>query len=150
MVGDGGAVIATEAALFAYLLFSYFYFASQCGDAWPPGGPLELRLALPNTAVLIASSLAFRGAAGHHGRRCGAASQRRAGGPLTWARVRSQRAGPRVAHLGFGRRSDVHGSLFFTITGFHGAHVVVGLAMLLAILLWCGSEPASRRSDIWR
>ena len=32
-------LLATETALFAYLLFSYFYIASQSGGAWPPGGP---------------------------------------------------------------------------------------------------------------
>ena len=37
------AVIATEASLFAYLLFSYYYFAIQPHAApWPPEMPLQV------------------------------------------------------------------------------------------------------------
>src|SRR3954470_2754533 len=48
-------LIATEAALFAYLLFSYFYLGVQTQTHWVPELP-KLRLALPNTLLLIASS----------------------------------------------------------------------------------------------
>ena len=51
-------LIASEGALFAYLLFSYYYSLLQVGGSWPPEGPPSLRLALPNTFVLLASSLA--------------------------------------------------------------------------------------------
>ncbi len=57
-VGYWGAwtLIATEAALFAYLLFSYYYM----GASGPPGWLLEphptLKLALPDTILLVASS----------------------------------------------------------------------------------------------
>jgi heme/copper-type cytochrome/quinol oxidase subunit 3 len=48
--------VATEAALFSYLLFAYYY----TGAAAPPGWLLEphpvLKLALPNTILLLASS----------------------------------------------------------------------------------------------
>ena len=36
----------------------------------------------------------------------------------------------------FTLRSSLYGSLFFTITGFHMAHVVVGLLALAVVLLW--------------
>ena len=58
----GGAFccgIATEAAIFAYLLFSYYYMAIELHGAWYPSGPPSLKLALPNTFVLLASSVAF-------------------------------------------------------------------------------------------
>lgn len=32
--------------------------------------------------------------------------------------------------------SDLYGTLYFTITGFHLLHVVVGLVILMALLLW--------------
>ncbi len=36
----------------------------------------------------------------------------------------------------YGLQSDPHGSLFFTVTGFHMAHVVAGLLILGAVTLW--------------
>jgi len=44
---------------------------------------------------------------------------------------------------GFTPTTDAYGSLFFTITGFHGAHVLVGLIMLAVVLLR-GSRRAAR------
>src|SRR6202000_1183250 len=53
-------VVCTEAALFGYLLFSYFYLAVQphAVGTFPPGGAQSLTLALPNTSILVASSVA--------------------------------------------------------------------------------------------
>jgi len=36
----------------------------------------------------------------------------------------------------FSLASGSYGSLYFTITGFHMAHVIAGLAMLSAVLIW--------------
>ena len=49
-------LIATEAALFIYLLFSYFFLASQAPDHWPPSGAPDPLIAAIDTFVLIASS----------------------------------------------------------------------------------------------
>src|SRR5690349_7164385 len=49
-------LIATEASLFGYLLFSYFYLGSMATGPWPPDGPQSLKLVLPNTAILLVSS----------------------------------------------------------------------------------------------
>jgi len=38
------------------------------------------------------------------------------------------------AHAGFGLGSGLLGSSFFTLTGFHGAHVLVGLLLLVLVL----------------
>src|SRR5690348_11362805 len=51
-------LILTEAALFAYLEFSYYYFAVRAHEAWPPSGPPTLKISAPNTVVLILSSVA--------------------------------------------------------------------------------------------
>jgi hypothetical protein len=39
-------LVLTEAAIFAYLLFSYFYLASQANGDWPLGGVPSLKLAV--------------------------------------------------------------------------------------------------------
>src|SRR4051794_24246435 len=50
--------IASEAALFGYLLFSYYYFAIQPHVAkWPPE-PMGFKLSVPNTIILVLSSVA--------------------------------------------------------------------------------------------
>ncbi len=139
-------LIATEAALFAYLLFSYFHLGSIARGAWPPQGPPALRLALPNTLVLLASSGTMWWA--ESGIRRGNQTRLRAGLCLT--------IGLGAVFLGvqmleyhnadFGPRTDAYGSLFYTITGFHGAHVAVGLLMLLVVTAraWLGHFAAGR------
>jgi heme/copper-type cytochrome/quinol oxidase subunit 3 len=44
------------------------------------------------------------------------------------------------SHKQFTPATDAYGSLFFTITGFHGAHVAVGLLMIavVAVRAWLG------------
>ena len=127
-------LISTEAALFVYLLFSYFYLGSMArGGAWPPSGPPDLRLALPNTLLLLASSGTMWWA--ESGIRRGRQGRLRGGLLVTLVLgvifLGIQLAEYREKH--FTPRTDAYGSLFFTITGFHGAHVAVGLLMILVV-----------------
>jgi len=129
-------LVASEAALFGYLLFSYFYL----GAASPPGWLLEpnpdLRLALPNTLLLLASSaVAWWGEQGvkreHRG-------QALAGLGLAFA-MGAVFAGVQLLewkarHYGVGTSS--YASLYFVTTGLHMAHVLAGLAILAALFLW--------------
>lgn len=131
-------VIFTEASLFAYLLFSYFYLAVQphLPGTFPEGGSPSLALALPNTFILLLSSVA-----------------------VGWAQFNIERDDSRRLALGmgagavlgmvflvvqyfewsakaFGLASSPYSSLYFTVTGFHMAHVVVGVVMLWALFAW--------------
>ena len=130
------ALIATEAALFAYLLFAYGYLASQSHAPWPPGELPKLTLALPNTLVLIASSLAF--AWGERGLRRGDRMRLLVGlaGACVLGAVFAAVQLEEWKDKPFTYASDAYGSLYFTITGFHMAHVAVGLLVMLALLLW--------------
>lgn len=129
-------LILTEGSLFAYLFFSYFYLASQSTGAWPPDGPPELTKASINTVLLLSSSVAAWW--GERGIEAG--SRRRLSIGLALATVLG------VVFLGiqahewatrpFAFSSSPYSSLYFVITGFHGAHVVVGLLMLVALLTW--------------
>ncbi len=136
-------VIATESAFFAYLLMSYFYLASQSSNPWPTGGPPALGLVIVNTIILLVSSAVLE-----YGRRRGE------GG--SWGVLRTAMLitvlmgalflvlqGIEYHHKQFTPVTDAYGSLFFTITGFHGAHVFVGLVMLVTVLLR-GSRAAAR------
>ena len=130
-------VIATESALFAYLLFSYYYFAVQLGDAWLPGKPPDMKLALPDTLILLCSSAtvwwAERGVrrGGPTGRsRLALALSILLGMVFIAIQLLEWRAKP------FSITSGPYGSLYFTITGFHMAHVAAGLVLLLLVLWW--------------
>jgi cytochrome c oxidase subunit 3 len=129
-------LIGTEGALFAYLLFSYYYTALQLGDDFGQPRHPQLELSLPNTVVLLTSSVFVWW--GDRSIKRGRYSQFFMGYGIglllgiaflviqtfEW---RSQT---------FSLTSGLYGSLFFTVTGFHMAHVVVGVVALASILLW--------------
>ena len=127
-------VIFTEAALFAYLLFSYFYIAVQphLPGTFPPGGAPSLTLALPNTLILLLSSAAVAWAQFNieHDRplRTGRRTRRRVH-PLGTVFVVIQYF--EWAQKTFTLSSSGYGSLYFTVTGFHMAHVIAGVIMLV-------------------
>lgn len=125
--------ILTEAALFAYLFLGYFYLGSRFAE-WPPSGPPEITLALINTAILVLSSV-----------------------PMWMAErlVRRGRMGlfslmllivlvmgiafliieaTEWSHQSFTAATSAYGSVFYTITGFHFAHVTLGLLMTIELL----------------
>jgi cytochrome c oxidase subunit III len=136
-VGWGGVLclLATEGALFVYLLFSYAYDAVQVQPGWIPAAP-SLRLALPNTLVLLASSVAVWW--GERGVRRGKRGQLLAGVALALL-LGTVFVGVQLLewqNKPFSLRSGLYGSLFFTITGFHMAHVVAGVLALATVLGW--------------
>ncbi|MEO8308805.1 MAG: cytochrome c oxidase subunit 3 [Pseudomonadota bacterium] len=129
--------MATEAAIFAYLIFSYFYLGSQADGDWPPMGLPSLRLAAPNTAVLLLSSLALFWAERSGARRnlrgrllLGLGVAFLLGAGFVLVQLVEWRDKPFTLH------SDLYGSIYFTMTGFHLVHVVVGLGILMALFLW--------------
>jgi cytochrome c oxidase subunit 3 len=130
------ALIVTEGSLFGYLLFTYFYLSSQAEQHWPPEGLPSLLLPGINTAILVASSV------------CVWASERCVARKKKWGSMMGMVlaivlgalfVGIQLAEWSnktFGMTSDLYGSLYFTITGFHMLHVVIGLVILLLLLVW--------------
>jgi cytochrome c oxidase subunit III len=130
------ALIATEAMLFAYLFFSYFYLASHALAPWPPDGVPRLRIAVPGTLILIAGSVAMWW--GERGIKRSRPRQLMAGLTITLtlgvAFIALQ--GFEWSGEPFTLATGVYSSLYFTITGFHILHVIVGLLILAVLLLW--------------
>ena len=127
-------VIVTETAFFAYLLFSYFYLGSQSTNPWPSDVPRVL-LPLVNTGILLSSSIAVVWA--ETGIRRGRSTRLRAGLGLAIL-LGATFLGLQLLEYSREKASathDAYGSLFYTITGFHGAHVFVGLIMLAVVLV---------------
>jgi heme/copper-type cytochrome/quinol oxidase subunit 3 len=144
------ALIATEAMLFAYLLFSYFYLASHAMGAWPPEGPLHLRIAVPGTIILVAGSAVMWW--GERGIERGKRGVLIAGLAVTLVLgiVFIVMQGFEWRGQPFTLSSGVFSSLYFTITGLHMLHVIVGLLMLAVLLLWTllGYFDAPRHSAV--
>lgn len=132
------AMLVTEACLFGYLLFAYFYLAAQSTAVWPPEGPPDLRMPIVATLLLLFSSVLV-----WLGERCVRRGSLRwaivwllgglgCGGVFALIQVGEWQKKP------FGLTSHTYGSLYFTITGFHLVHVIVGLAILALLVLWAG------------
>ncbi len=140
-----GTLVATEGALFVYLLFGYYYTAATAGTGWLLERTPDLKLAAPNTLLLLASSVvAWFGERGvlRHNR-----TQALLGFGVAFlmgsAFVAVQWLEWRAKTYGIGESS--YASLYFTTTGFHIAHVIVGLAVLAAIFLWTALDYFSPR-----
>jgi heme/copper-type cytochrome/quinol oxidase subunit 3 len=145
--GTGGMYffILTEAMLFVALFFSYFYLGRDA-PRWPLDEPPKLLLATIMLVVLLSSS-----------------------GVLLWAErlaKRGRESAARVATLvtialgvgfvalqSFEYRNhlrelvptqDSYASIFYTITTIHGAHLILGLLMLLYAVSLPKLEPAGR------
>ncbi len=144
------SLIGTEAALFAYLLFSYFYVASQQVQAWPPDGPPKLTLAVIGTVVLLLGSVTMWW--GEKGIRAGRQRQLLIGLGLSvvLALAFVGLEGKEWSDKDFTAKTNAYGSLYFTVTGFHMAHVLVGALMLVMLFVWTllGYFGARRHSTV--
>lgn len=130
--------IASEVMFFGGLFAAYFNARALAGPGnWhePAGGHLDLPLAAVLTAILVASSFTMQ---------FGVWAIRRGdtGGLRLWTAITLVLGIVFLAgqlydysQLGFGVADGVFGTTFYTLTGFHGAHVfggVVGLTIVLA------------------
>ena len=140
-----GTLVASEAALFAYLLFAYFYTGAAAQPGWLLEPSPSLKLALPNTILLLASS-----GAAWFGER-GVLHYRRSqallgfGGAFVMGTVFVIVQWFEWHAKAFGLGTSSYASLYFVTTGFHIAHVIVGIAVLAAIFIWTAIDYFSPR-----
>jgi cytochrome c oxidase subunit 3 len=122
--------IISEAMLFGAFFAAYFFIRVVSGDEWPPGGELPVALAATNAAILLSSSMtmhwtdvsAKRGNVA--GMRAGIVTTFLLGLTFLFVQINE------YLHLGFGPKDSASASVFFGLTGLHGAHVVIGLLLL--------------------
>jgi len=131
--------IASEVMFFGGLFATYFNARASVGaGAWgPPEGAheLDLPLAAVLTAILVSSSFTMQ--FGVWAIRRGDVGKLKLWTGITLALGALFLAGQLYDYsvLGFGISDGVFGTTFYTLTGFHGAHVfggVVGLTIVLA------------------
>jgi heme/copper-type cytochrome/quinol oxidase subunit 3 len=127
-------VIMTEAMLFVGLLASYFFIWAGSAE-WPQGGiePPELARISVFTVVLLGSSIPifFAERANRRGQMTAARVALLISFLMGAAFLVNQAF--EYPELTFGWRDNAYASLFFTITGLHGLHVLLGLGMSLVI-----------------
>lgn len=143
-----GALVASEAALFAYLLFSYYYIGATAPPGWLMEPAPKMLPVLPNTALLIASSfVAWWGEEGVIKR-----NRRQAliglGGAVLMGAVFAGVQGYEWWEKPYGFGSTSYASLYFVTTGLHLAHVIVGLVILAALFGWTAFDFFSPRRRI--
>jgi heme/copper-type cytochrome/quinol oxidase subunit 3 len=147
-----GMFVLSEAVLFSLLLVSYFYLWSRQAGRWPPDGisPPDLSWPTLMTGVLVASSIPVHLAvkAEEDGDVARARGMVLTGAALGFVFVGLQASEyVRTAHE-FTPRTNPYGSMFFTVTGFHGLHVCIGLALLLWGALRTGRTDRARRLPV--
>ena len=124
--------IVSEVMLFGAFFASYFFLRVVANEgSWPPEGfELPKAVAGVNTAILVSSSFTVHWALEGIRRNNRAAMQM--GLALTWllgATFLFIQINEYI-HLGFSARDGAFGSIFYSLTGLHGAHVFVGLMLL--------------------
>ena len=123
--------ILSEVMLFGGLFTAYFVIRAETGG-WPPPGQERPELIIPalNTLLLVSSSFTMQWAVRSVGH--GNLSTMRRGLLLTivLGTVFIGIQAYEFATNGFGLSDGVFGSTFYTLTGFHGAHVLAGLGLL--------------------
>lgn len=125
--------IASETMFFGALFGAYFTLRSEAA-AWPPAGVhvdlLEMGIA---TAILLGSSVpAHLAEQAIHAGRFGPAVRRL----VLTAAMGFVFLGLKLhdwATAGFTVASHAYGTIFFTLTGFHALHMIVGIILLLGL-----------------
>lgn len=148
-------LIVTEATLFAALIASYFYLRFRAAPGWPPDGiePPELGLPLIMSAILLGSSIPVHWA--EKGIEKGNQARLRLGlalGGLMGAVFLAMTFGIEWPHTleEFTPRTNAYGSLYFTVTGFHALHLIVGLALStwIQVRAWRGAFDENRHLSV--
>src|SRR5918999_3629419 len=123
--------IISEVMLFGAFFTAYFFVRVVQGVDWPAEGTeLPVAIAGVNTAILLSSSFtmhwALEGARTENrfALRAGLLTTLLLGTCFLMVQINE------YVHIGFAPHDSAQGSIFYGLTGLHGAHVFVGLTLL--------------------
>jgi cytochrome c oxidase subunit III len=128
--------IVSEVMIFAAFFTAYFFIRVVNPDPWPaPGTTLPENVAGLNTAILLSSSLTLHWAltsvknGNRFGLKAGMLSTFLLG--LTFLTIQINE----YVHIGFAGHDSAQATVFYSLTGLHGAHVFIGLCLLLMVTI---------------
>jgi cytochrome c oxidase subunit 3 len=124
--------IISEIMVFGAFFTAYFFIRVVNDNAWPADGTeLPKLIAGVNTAILISSSFTMHWAleaakAGNRrGLQAGMFTTLLLGATFLFIQINE------YVHIGFAPQDHAQGTIFYGLTGLHGAHVFIGLTLLL-------------------
>jgi len=123
--------IVSEVMLFGAFFTAYFFIRVVGGVEWPAAGDtLPKVIAGFNTAILVSSSFTIHFAQesikknNRLGLQLGMVATFLLGLTFLFIQINE------YAHIGFSPQDSAQGSIFYGLTGLHGAHVTIGLMLL--------------------
>jgi len=129
--------LGSECLLFGGLISTYMIYRGRVGEGPRPGNVFDIPFTSVSSFVLLMSSLTMVLAVA-------AAQKRDDRGTTLWLTVTGLLGATFVGgqvyeftamyNEGLGFTTSLFGSAFYTLTGFHGVHVTVGVIMLLSLV----------------
>ncbi len=134
--------IISEIMVFGAFFTAYFFIRVVNGDQWFPtrGHSLPVAVAFVNTCILVSSSFTIHWAlvcarkGNRFGLQAGMLTTFLLGATFLFVQINE------YVHIGFSPQDHAQGTIFYGLTGLHGAHVFIGLTLLLMVVVrsWRG------------
>jgi cytochrome c oxidase subunit 3 len=128
--------IISEVMVFGAFFTAYFFIRVVNGDTWPAeGDELPKLVAGFNTAILLSSSLTMHWtvvaakANNRFAMKAGIFTTFLLGLSFLFIQINE------YVHIGFSPSSSAQASIFYGLTGLHGAHVFIGLLLLFIVMV---------------
>jgi cytochrome c oxidase subunit 3 len=126
--------IISEIMIFGAFFTAYFFIRVVTGDPWPaPHTKLPVSVAGVNTCILVSSSFTMHWAqtsikkGNRFGLKAGMLATFLLGCTFLFIQINE------YANIGFAPQDHAQQTIFYSLTGLHGAHVTVGLILLLIV-----------------
>ncbi len=128
--------IISEIMVFGAFFTAYFFIRIANGDPWPAHGTsLPVQVAGVNTAILVSSSFTIHWAqssikkGNRFGLKAGMLITFLLGCTFLFIQINE------YANIGFAPQDGAQQTIFYSLTGLHGAHVFIGLLLLLVVTI---------------
>ena len=128
--------IISEVMVFGAFFTAYFFIRVAQGDPWPAHGTtLPVAVAGVNTAILMSSSFTLHWAeaaikkGNRFGLKAGILTTFLLGCAFLFIQINE------YANIGFAPQDHAQATIFYSLTGLHGAHVLIGLVLLSIVTI---------------